>query len=63
MSGSHFLARLQNKVHASVLSSICEKEYTAENGQTLRYMFFPAQSDILSSDSRHAMMRERGTTM
>lgn len=42
-----FLARLQNKVHAVVLSRICEKEYSAENGQTLRYMFFPAKSDTL----------------
>lgn len=56
MSGAHsqptpaaqsFLARLQNKAHAAVLSSICEKEYTAENGQTIRYMFFPAKSDTL----------------
>ena len=56
MSGAHsqpnpaaqsFLARLQNKAHAAVLSRLCEREYTAENGQTIRYMFFPAKSDIL----------------
>lgn len=39
--------RIQNRIYTAVLPVFHEKQFTAENGQTLRYMFFPGKSNTL----------------
>lgn len=39
--------RVQNRIYTTLLPVFCEKQFTAENGQTLRYMVFPEKSSTL----------------
>ncbi len=47
-SKKSFVTRVFNKLYAMVIQPLHEKEFTASNGQTLRYMFFKEkESDVL----------------
>ena len=41
------IARAYNRIYTTTLQKLNEREFTAENGQTIRYMYFPTNSDIL----------------
>ena len=55
-----FWHRGVNRIYTEAVQRWNEKEFTAQDGQTLRYMFFPCKkSDILRSEERRVGKAER----